>query len=239
MNYLTEFQPFAHKSELNKAVSSHLERHQRQLNETDRRVLMMLSRYAVKYPGAAHLKIATIAQTIKKSDRTVRRSIEKLEQLQVIKRHHFSRVKTGGQGANLYIFKPYNPPKKSPIIKEIPEARVAETVNPEPVTHYARFQNLVRSYTSENYGDTASQLYRIYRAQAIRLMKFTIHADKGELFESLALQAVMILFQATKKKNIHNLFGYYDGIYRELIDKTIFSDAFMDYDLPIDIKLSM
>ena len=81
MNYLAEFQPFTTKSELNGAVSSHLQRHQGQLNDTDRHVLIMLSRYAVKYPGAAHLKIATIAQTIKKSDRTVRRSLEKLEHI--------------------------------------------------------------------------------------------------------------------------------------------------------------
>ena len=68
-------------------------------------------------------------------------------------------------------------------------------------------------------------------------MKFSIHENKGEVFESLALQAISILFQASKKKTIHNLIGYYDGIFRGLIDKALFSEAFMDYDVPVEIKI--
>ena len=150
-------------------------------------------------------------------------------------------MKTGGQGANLYIFKPYHQLEEVPVATEVCEEKPVEDVNQEieqvPVTHYTRFKNLVQSYTGEENADFASQLYGIYRAQSIRLMKFTIHADKGELFETLALQAVTILFQATKKKTVHNLFGYFDGIYRELIDKALFSDAFMDYDVPVEMKL--
>ena len=89
MNYLSEFQPFATKDELNRAVSSHKQHHRCQLNDTDQKVLNMLSQYAVKFPGVAHLKLVTIAEVIKKSVRTVRRSMEKLEQLNVIKRQAF------------------------------------------------------------------------------------------------------------------------------------------------------
>ena len=108
MNYLAEFQSFTNKFELNEAVSSHISRCKHKLNETDRDVLLMLSRYSVKYPGAAHLKLATIAQSLKKSTRTIRRSVEKLEHLKVINRKPFIREKSGGRGANLYIFLPAN-----------------------------------------------------------------------------------------------------------------------------------
>jgi hypothetical protein len=67
-------------------------------------------------------------------------------------------------------------------------------------------------------------------------MKLNIHENKGEVFESIALQAISILFQASKKKTIHNLIGYYDGIFRELIDKALFSEAFMDYDVSAEMK---
>jgi hypothetical protein len=60
--------------------------------------------------------------------------------------------------------------------------------------------------------------------------------NKGEVFESIALQAISILFQASKKKTIHNLIGYYDGIFRELIDKALFSEAFMDYEVSVEMK---
>jgi hypothetical protein len=44
------------------------------------------------------------------------------------------------------------------------------------------------------------------------------------------MQALRISVQTTKLKKIWNLPGYYSGVLRELIDKALFSDAFMDYD---------
>lgn len=244
MNYLSEFQPFATKDELNQAVSSHKQHHKCQLNDTDQLVLNMLSQYAVKFPGVAHLKLATIAEVIKKSVRTVRRSMEKLEQLNVIKRQAFFRNKTGGLGANLYIFLPFNRLDKSSAVNpEIRKTEVAHSTcvdqpnTQESITYYTRFKNLIQSYTGEDNADLASRLHGIYQTHSSRLMKFTIHENKGEVFESLALQAISILFQASKKKTIHNLIGYYDGIFRGLIDKAIFSEAFMDYDVPVEIKM--
>lgn len=244
MNYLSEFQPFATKDELNRAVSSHKQHHKCQLNDTDQKVLNMLSQYAVKFPGVAHLKLVTIAEVIKKSVRTVRRSMEKLEQLNVIKRQAFFRNKTGGLGANLYIFLPFNRLDKSSAVN--PEIRKTEVVHStcidqpntqESITYYTRFKNLIQSYIGEDNADLASRLHGIYRTHSSRLMKFSIHENKDEVFESLALQAISILFQASKKKTIHNLIGYYDGIFRGLIDKALFSEAFMDYDVPVEIKI--
>ncbi|AOV07975.1 helix-turn-helix domain-containing protein [Sporosarcina ureilytica] len=245
MNYLSKYQSFANKYELNEAIASHLNDHRHQLNDTDHNVLTMLSRYAVKYPGVAHLKIGTIAKALHKSDRTVRRSIEKLEQLQIIKRQVFLREKTGGQGANLYIFLPYKQ-------TELTETKVEQVTKTEqihapnqpdieeptiPITLYTRFKNLIKSYSGENNESLASKLYGIYRVHTTKLMKFEIHADKGELLKTIAIQAIRVLFQATKRKNIRNLIGYYDGIFRELTDKALFAEAFMDYDAPVEVKI--
>ena len=75
MNYLSKYQSFANKYELNEAIASHLNDHRHKLYDTDRDILTLLSRYAVKYPGVAHLKVGTIAKSVNKSDRTVRNLI--------------------------------------------------------------------------------------------------------------------------------------------------------------------
>lgn len=107
--------------------------------------------------------------------------------------------------------------------------------NQQLISHYTQFMDLVKSYIGEYVADSTSNLYSIYRVHSIRLMKFSIHENKGEFFESLSLQSISILLQASKKKTIHNLIGYYDGVFRELIDKVIFSDAFLGNDVPVGI----
>jgi predicted transcriptional regulator len=260
MDYLKNHQPFTNKRELNEAVSSHLYRCNFELNKTDRSVIEMLSRYAVKYPGVAHLKMDTLSKAIKKATRTIQRSIRKLEVLNIIERKSFTREVSGGSGANLYIFLPptvisdLSPRQESTR----PTATTKEDTNSEneainlksnkdlyshntykqvTVTHYQRFKSLLHSYTGEENQQQISRLYSIYRGQTCRLLKFSIHQDRKQLFEALALQAITIAFQSTKKKNIRNLFGYYDGVLRKLIEKALFSEAFMDYSVSAEIKI--
>ncbi|MBO1912250.1 hypothetical protein J4G37_46575, partial [Microvirga sp. 3-52] len=105
------------------------------------------------------------------------------------------------------------------------------------VTHYQRFKSLLNSYTGEENQQQISRLYSIYRGQTGRLLKFSIHQDKKLLLEALALQAITITFQSTKKKKIRNLFGYYDGVLRKLIENALFSEAFMDYGVSTELKI--
>src|SRR5690606_27301409 len=106
MNYLAKYQTFANKQELNEAMADHLNRCKYELNETDREVLIMLSRYAVKYVGVAHLKVATIAKAVGKSNITIRRILNKLVDFHILEKRTFIRETSGGNGANLYILLP-------------------------------------------------------------------------------------------------------------------------------------
>lgn len=106
MNYLSEYAMFDSVKAMDEAIAEHIQRNQYELNETDRDVLMMLSRYSVKYKGAAHLKVATIADIIGKSEITVRRSLKKLSKLNIIEKVTFMREKSGGTGANIYVIIP-------------------------------------------------------------------------------------------------------------------------------------
>lgn len=260
MNYLQKHQPFQTKKELNETLAAHIARCRFELNETDRDILMMLSRYAVKYPGVAHLKLDTISKTVNKSSRTIQRSIRKLEQFNIIKTQPFMRQKTGGFGANLYIFLPpsvmsevsprSNTQKPTATTTDTSHSETEpisliskkdlyshNTYEPTLATHYQTFKKRIQSFLGDAAQKTISKLYGIYRVLSIRLLKFDIHKDKEKLFEILSLQALNITFQSTKKKNIRNLYGYYDGVYRKLIDKVVFKDAFMDYDVKMGVEV--
>lgn len=240
MNYLAHYQSFTNKQAFNEALALHIDHHQHELNETDRDILLFLSRHAIKYPGVAHMKVATIMKQVPKHTRTIRRSLTKLEQFHILKKQPVLRAKSGGHGANLYIFLPFDQTLKTTFTK-IEKTEEAVVLNrhlePEPITHYTRFFSLVSSYIGKNDKKTIDKLYGIFSQQASKLMQFSIHEDKGALFEGLALEAVAILFQTMKRKKIHNLFSYYDGIYRELINRELFSDAFLDYEVEVAFLL--
>ncbi len=66
------------------------------------------------------------------------------------------------------------------------------------------------------------------------MMKFSIHEHQGDLFEQLAMQALHIAVQATKRKTVRNIAGYFDGVFRNLIDKALFDYIFMEYDVAME-----
>jgi hypothetical protein len=60
---LEEYKSFDTVADLNAAIYAHLCGQWDDLTDTDRITLKILARYAVKYPGAAHLKAATLGRS--------------------------------------------------------------------------------------------------------------------------------------------------------------------------------
>lgn len=106
-NYLTDYAYFTNKYDLDAAASQHKQENWQAMNHTDRDVLDVIRRYAVKF-GAAHLKHDTIAKAIGKSNATARRAIRKLVQLGIIDRIHYVCPVINGLGANIYAHRPYS-----------------------------------------------------------------------------------------------------------------------------------
>jgi len=259
--YLSNYAHFEDKQAMDNASNQHISANWSQLNKTDRSVLDMIRRYSVKH-GAAHLKHETISKALEKSLSTIRRSIVKLSKLNIIERVSTIRRISKGFGANIYAILPVNeqsemntrvvvekvdapshqvakietePLSFNLITKDIKDPSQCDTCLLEPsMTLYERFKSLLKS-TIGNNDKLASRLYGVYRAQSIRLMRYSIHADKGSLFEDLAIRGLNITTQATKKKTIRNIAGYYSGVLNELFDKSLFADAFMDYDEDIEL----
>lgn len=106
MHYLVEHQTFLTKQELNETVNEHLKRNMYEMNNTDRDTLLAVSRFAVKFYGAAHLKAETLADLIGKSVKTARRAINKLVDLGIINKVETRRKVNGGKGANIFVILP-------------------------------------------------------------------------------------------------------------------------------------
>ncbi|WP_226619739.1 helix-turn-helix domain-containing protein [Cytobacillus firmus] len=98
---LEEYKSFDTVADLNAAIHAHLCGHWDDLTDTDRKTLKILARYAVKYPGAAHLKAATLGDLIGKSEKTARRVLNKLQSLGILRKITTIRPKSKGTGANI------------------------------------------------------------------------------------------------------------------------------------------
>lgn len=243
-NYLTDYAYFTNKFELDEAAAKHKHEHWQEMNHTDRDVLDVIRRYSVKF-GAAHLKHDTIAVAIGKSNVTARRAIRKLVKLGIIDKIHYVRPVMNGLGANIYAIRPYKDPlklEKTAQNKPAKQAPKQDTKTPcsteqlseipVPTTLFERMKTMLASTIGKE--PLARRFLGVYRQQTMPMLKFSIHEHKGQLFEQLGIQALQIAIQATKRKPIQNLPGYYSGVLRELIEEALFGDAFMDYDVPVE-----
>lgn len=254
--YLTDYAHFTNKDDMDQAVKQHISANWNAMNDTDRAVLDMIRCYSVKY-GAAHLKHETMEKSIGKSNATIRRAIRKLEKLDIIDRIHFIRPIMSGLGANIYAIKPFHDQGEMNSRDDAPkrdhradkssnleiEPSLSKSINPKDLnitspteqfstTLYGRMRSLLSSTIGET--TLARKFFGVYCQQSSQMLKFSIHADKEELFEQLALQALQIALQATKRKKIQNLPGYFSGVLRELIGKALFSDIYQEYDVAMD-----
>ena len=116
MIYLNDYKTFDDVQEMNLHVKQHISRHYYEMNDTEREAIYFISRYSVKYAGASHLKMETIAKAIDRSRSTAKRVITKLIKLGIIERVTTLRAIKGGHGANIYRILPFvssNEPSKT------------------------------------------------------------------------------------------------------------------------------
>ena len=239
-------QPFFSIDELNANTKLIRERHGKDLTRSTYRVLDILHRYSCKYYGVSYRSKSKIAAELGISRKTVTRACQQLESLGTIqqyslKRHNGDRRRS----SNAIVFIRLEPSKTENVPTKCPDKETpldSKQLNPSFYDTYAlqpSLYNQFKSILSNSTGDQSivSRLFGIYKAQSIKLMKFEIHKDQGELFEDLALQALRITTQATKNKKIKSVTGYYDGVLRELISKTLFGDIFKEFSVEPDFKL--
>ena len=235
MNYLADHQTFTTKHELNEAVNEHITANNHELNATDRDVLLAISRHAVKFPGAAHLKAETLARIVSKSTITVRRAIKKLVRLQIIEKRPFIRKVKKGSGANLLLILPFN---DNPEVITRPEAeKPVPTRDEQPKSEnepisFKTLNTLLKtlrketrlgySFTPKNvpetfinavkpFFDEAAEIYRLWGKAVLVHKKFNLNHVLEE-YTDMAIEAFKQSVYAYKHRKIRKDFnGYFYG----------------------------
>ncbi|MBM7554904.1 helix-turn-helix domain-containing protein [Thalassobacillus pellis] len=224
--YLAEYSSFSSVQELNYHVKHHTNLHKYDMNETQRKLLQFLSQYSVKFLGASHLKTDTIANGLRKSKRTIERSINVLERLGVIERINTVRSRSGGKGANIYRILPHNDVSKvshcsnNEILtqtSDVTHEKQKETANPIKRNNTIQDTNIpvesLRGTMPTVIFNTLSaffnvnELYRIYgillRAKANVNRHIRIE-NNSQLF----IDAFLRVIRKYKAGGVRNLSGY-------------------------------
>jgi hypothetical protein len=205
--------------QLNEAVRHY----KRELNKTELAVLDLLHRYSAKYKGVSFLCKNKIAELIGKSRRTVIRVCQRLEALGIIRQEPMKRSSDMQQTSNAIVIQPVKdesvtqevrenvtPVRQNPSLKQKPYIH-----NTYPASPYVKFKDFVSNFVNDQ--KLTSRLYAIYMAQT-HYLHLSEQYDSADLFEN-GLHALKLTFQATKRKRLRNIAGYFNGTLSKLLDR--------------------
>ncbi|MCH5586029.1 helix-turn-helix domain-containing protein [Shimazuella sp. AN120528] len=242
------FSNFNNTESLNTAIRQHLYNKSHLLTPSSITVYKLLARYAVKYRGCAFLKIDSIAELTKLSRSTIIRALNLLHKLDIVLKRHVMRPIRGGNGANIYVLQRYVPEEKpvdntsaTPSVQpremsenvEVPsnltedfgtEAIISEIqeikkINKRFVSVYDRFRSVVFTYVKDK-----KLLYRLYGVYLAQTKYLKLVYEEQELID-IAIYALRASFNRTKKKNIRNLAGYFNGVLSNCLDKLYYEST--------------
>ncbi|MGE6615808.1 helix-turn-helix domain-containing protein [Bacillus mycoides] len=124
-----ELQSFKSVEDMNQTIRHFLYKHTHELSESAVNVLKHLARHSCKIPGVSFLKVATVANALEISVRTVHRVLKVLEDHAIIVRLKTIRTDgkiRGGNGHNVYVLqKKYN--VTPGVLPEMSQRQEAET----------------------------------------------------------------------------------------------------------------
>lgn len=201
--------------QLNEAVRYY----KRELNKTELSVLDLLHRYSAKYKGVSFLCKNKIAELIGKSRRTVIRVCQRLEALGIIRQVPMKRASDMQQTSNAIVIQPVVTQEVSenvtPVRQNLSLKQKPYLHNTYPATPYVEFKRYVAQFVTDS--KLTSKLYGIYLAQT-HYLRLSEQYDSSELFNN-GLLAIKAAFQATKRKRLRSITGYYNGVLGRLLDR--------------------
>ncbi len=216
--------------QLNETIRAHKRNHK--LNDTERAVLDVLAQYSCKDVGKSWLAKSTIAQLVGKSRRTVIRVCNRLESLGIIRQ--YERKRESGdrrQTSNLIVIVPAKLDDVTPAChtEETPPRNLNNNYihntyanAPQPTTHYGKFRQLIAATLGNVDKQLIYRLYGVYKGQSTPLLR-TEYNDKATV-EAIGLQALKTAIFSTKRKQIRNLAGYYNGVLDRMFDKILLAE---------------
>jgi hypothetical protein len=228
----TNLATFETIEELNETIRTYKRQLADELNKTELAVLDLLHRYSAKYKGVSFLCKNTIGEMIGKSRRTIIRVCNRLEALGIVRQLPMKRASDMQQTSNAIVIQPIvtqetaenvTPIKQNISLKQKPYLHNTYPSGPVPVTPYVMFKNFVSNFVNDP--KLTSKLYGIYLAQSSYIRD---NYDSGELL-NIGLQAIKETFQASKRKRLRNITGYYHGTISAMYSRMQFDDRIANY----------
>ena len=254
MNYLHKHRTFENTQELNYHVKQHTNRKYNDMTETHRQVLQVIAQYSVKYSGASHIKMDTIAEAIGRTRLTVLRAIKALEELRVIDRIRTTRRVRGGKGANMYVILPFEEVEDTSekIHREEAEeptrARNSEPIIEKESAYSLSSKDIKRTYTETSYSTAyarfieafepfisvgsssgrrlISRLYGVFLANTRKIK----HVHTEDELSDVATRAIHATMHASKRKRLDSIIGYFTGVVRKMLNGLL-ADIMRDFAL--------
>lgn len=220
---------------LNESVRNHKESHA--LNMTELAVLDLLHRYSAKYKGVSFLCKNTIGKLVGKSRRTIIRVCQRLESLNIIRQYAMKRASDMQQTSNAIVILPANmttlshsdklddvvqyeaPVTQEPAENVTPIKPLPSKTNTVINNTYQAFKNAVGYFVNDR--KLTNKLYGIYLAQISYIRDCY---DTNELLDC-GIEALITAFQATKRKPIRNMAGYYHGVLDRTLDRLYYASV--------------
>lgn len=240
-SHLEEYTTFNSIEELN----HHVNRFRDKTSETEFKVLWFISKYAIKYIGAAHLKLETIADGISMSVKTVQRAIKSLIGLKAIEKINTTKPIKGGRGANIYQIQPsydldvqaqmskrdnVEKARQDSVRADNSENQSALSLSKKSLKEFNTYTAPVTeedTYYSKPYRSFIKTVGQFINDKKIASKMYGIYLAqikhlKGsyekETLLNLALSAIRTTFIATKSKVVKSLTGYFNGILNNKLD---------------------
>jgi hypothetical protein len=238
--------------QLNETVREYKCQFKETLTNTELALLDILHRYSAKYKGVSFMCKNKIAELIGKSRRTVIRLCQRLEALGIIRQVPMKRASDMNQTSNAIIIQPVksddvvvfeNRPTSddSANVTQEPAENVApvrqnNSLKQKPYLHntypsgdvlsspYVEFKRFVGQFVNDN--KLTSRLYGIYVAQT-HYLRLSEQYDSSVLFNN-GLLAIKAAFQATKRKKLRSITGYYNGVLGRLLDR-LYAEAINEF----------
>lgn len=240
--HLEEYSTFDSLEELNHHVNGFRDK----TTTTEFKVLWFISRYAVKFVGAAHLKLATIADGIGMSIKTVQRAIKSLIDMAAIQKVKTTRPIKGGQGANIYQILPSydldvqaemsnrkdgEKPHDNNVQQANLEKQTASSLSSKSIkdintytapktdgdTHYSKpYSSFLK--TVGYFVDDKKTASKMYGIYLAQTKYIKKVYDQKTLLDT-ALSAIRTTFNATKQKMIKSITGYFNGVLDRKLDE--------------------
>lgn len=193
MYYLSDYQTFNDVHELNHHVKQHEQAHYNELNATDRAILRFIARYSVKYSGASRLLVATIAEGVGKSERTIARVLKRLESLRIIRRIGTIRPKSGGKGASIIQILPFDSDKLTDRLADCEEGEKSTPAtgerllfDKEPLHKQSNYNTRTRDGAGSFTRDGASSFARNGEGEEVASKRGLRTAIPTPIYEALA-----------------------------------------------------